>query len=260
MDTDKTNKLNKSSTVGKAFLILEQMASSQKPFSVSELSERTGFDKTTTYRLLMTLVDLGYVYRKNSSRDFQLGYKVISLGRNLLKENEVSDIINKALKTLSDITKETIHYAILDGNETVVIQKYKGSHLVNVDFQIGDRSPLSYTSIGKVITAYQDRNFIENIISAGLLKIAENTIDTPEKFMTELQKIRQQGYAIDDHEYSNDMRCIAVPIFEHGRNVRSGISISGPDSRFTLTKLQEFSIPMLKIARDLSENLGGNPW
>ena len=254
---DKGNKLNKSSTVAKAFLLLEKIALSSTPMSINKLSELSGFDKTTTYRLIMTLVELGYVYRPQSSRDYQLSYKVLSLGRNLLKDNEVNELIKNALIKLSEITGETIHYAVLDGKETVVTQKVKGSQLVAVDFQIGDRSPLSYTSIGKAISAYQSHEFIESIIADGLPKVTEKTIDTPEKFKEELKRIRNQGYAIDDHEFSNEMCCISVPIFDNDGNVRSGISISGPDSRFTLEKLEDMSISMLVISKELSQKLGG---
>jgi len=252
--------LNKSSTVGKAFQLLEKLAASKDPMTVASLTEITDFDKTTTYRFLMTLVDLGYVVRDEATRSFCLSYKIVSLGRNLLRENERTKMINEALKNLSEITQETIHYAILEGDETVVTQKVKGSYLVAVEFQVGDRSPLTYTSIGKAISAYQEDSFVQKIIDNGLVKKARNSIDEPAEFLEELKKIRKKGYAVDDHEYSDDMRCIAVPIFEHGGIVNAGISISGPDSRFTIERLKKLSIPMKEVSRNLSQKLGGIPW
>ncbi|MGL1892893.1 MAG: IclR family transcriptional regulator [Spirochaetaceae bacterium] len=259
MSINKSDKLNKSSTVAKAFLLLEHISQNSNPVSLNQLTELTGFDKTTTYRFLMTLVELGYVCREESSKNFKLSYKVLSLGKNLLRDNEVTEYIKHALEQLCEITGETIHYAVLDGKYTVVTQKVKGSQLVAVDFQIGDRSPISYTSIGKAISTYQSNEFIDSIIAQGIPQITEYTIVKPEQFREELNKIRIQGYAIDDHECSNEMRCIAVPIFEKGGVVRSGISISGPDSRFTIKKLKSMSIPMKKIANELSQKLGGMP-
>ncbi len=252
-----TKTLNKSTTVSKAFFLLEKIALTSKPISVSELSELTEFDKTTTYRLVMTLVELGYVNRYKETKYFQLSYKVLSLGKNLLQDNEVNELIKNALSKISEITGETIHYAVLDGKETVVTHKVKGSQLVSVDFKIGDRSSLSYTSIGKVISAYQNSQFIATIIANGLSKKTEHTIVNPDEFKESLIKIREQGYAIDDHEYSNEMRCISVPIFNQGGIVNSGISISGPDSRFTIKKLLEMKISMQIVAKELSQKLGG---
>jgi len=210
--------------------------------------------------MLITLIDAGYIIRDNISKRYRLSYKVISLSRSLLAENEISDLIRQTLIQTSKETHETLHFSVLDGDETVLVQRIKGTQLVSVDFQIGDRSKLHCTSIGKVILAFQDYRFIERIISKGLPKITGNTITDPDEFRKELQRIRSQDYAMDNLEYSNDMRCIAVPVFEGGGYVNSGISISGPDNRFTLEKLEDLKKPMLKASQKLSKKLGGLPW
>ena len=111
-----------------------------------------------------------------------------------------------------------------------------------------------------MLLVFQDVRDIEHVIAAGLPKLARNTITDPDTFRQELQRIRSQGYAIDDREFSDNMRCIAVPVFERRGRVNGGISISGPDSRFTLKKLEELKDPLLKASRELSKQLGGLPW
>lgn len=251
---------NKSSTALKAFQVLEAVAASSQPVSVQDVSEQVGTDKATTYRMLMTLVEAGYVLRDDVAKRYRLSYKVVSLSRNLLVENEVSALIRQTLKQISDETRETLHYSVLDGDEAVLVLRVKGTQLVTVDFQIGDRAKLHCTSIGKVLLAFQDTRYIEHIVAAGLVKLASNTITDPDQFRQELHRILSQGYALDDHEFSESMRCIAVPIFESGGRVHGGISISGPDSRFTLEKLAELKGPLLKASRELSKQLGGLPW
>jgi IclR family transcriptional regulator, KDG regulon repressor len=251
---------NISATALKALNVLEAVAATSQPISVPEVAEYVGVDKATAYRMLMTLVEAGYVVRHDASKRYNLSYKVVSLSRNLLAENEVSHLIRQTLKSISDETHETLHYSVLDGDETVLVHRVKGSQLVTVDFQIGDRSKLHCTSIGKAILAFQDIRFIEQILAKGLPKLARNTITDPNAFRQELQNIRSQGYAIDDREFAENMRCIAVPIFEGGCHVNGGISISGPDSRFTLKKLEELKGPMLRASRELSRQLGGLPW
>jgi IclR family KDG regulon transcriptional repressor len=254
------NSANTSSTALKALNVLETVAFSSQPISVTEAAEQVGIDKGTAYRMLKTLVDARYVTQDEISKRYRLSYKVISLSRNLLADNEVTELIRQRLERITDETHETLHLSVLDGHRTVIVLKVKGTQLVTVDFQIGDRESLHCTSIGKVLLAFQDIRYIEAFVAAGLPKMASNTITDPDEFRRELQLIRSQGYATDDHEFSDSMRCIAVPIFESGGRVHRGISISGPDSRFSFEKLEELKEPLLKASRELSEQLGGITW
>lgn len=247
-------------TALKALRALEIIAEAGKPLSAQETATRLGTDKVTGYRMLVTLEHAGYVVRDEYSKRYSLSYKVISLSRNLLAENEITKLVTQTLHELSTETGETLHYSVLDGDAAVLVQRVKGSQLVNVDFQIGDRAAMHCTSIGKAILAFQDTRYVEETIARGLPRRASNTITDPDEFRYELQRIRAQGYAYDDHEFSDTMRCVAVPVFQSGGRVRTGISISGPDSRFTVEKLGDLKRPMQRAARQLSQHLGGMPW
>lgn len=249
-----------SSTTFKALRVLEAVAASPQPMGLSDVAEAVGFDKSTTYRMLNTLAEAGYIVRDDLAKRYSLSYKVVYLSRNLLAENEVMRLSHQMLERITAETGETTHLCVLDGQQTVLIQKVKGTQLVAVDFQIGDRSPLHCTSIGKALLAFQDVRYIEEVIAAGLPKMASNTLTDPEAFRKELHLVRAQGYAIDDHEFSDSMRCIAAPIFEPDGHVGMGISLSGPDTRYTLQRLEELRGPLLRAAWDLSERLGGAPW
>ena len=249
-----------SSTALKALRTLEIVANTAHELSVQELAEKLESDKTTAYRMLITLEEAGYVTRDEYTKRYGLTYKVVSLSRNLLAENEVSKLVIQTLREVSSETQETLHFSVLDRDEAVLIHRVKGSHLVNVDFQIGDRSPLHATSIGKVLLAYQDYRYIEKMVSNGLARYAENTKTDPDELRRELQLIRSQGYAFDDHEFSDSMRCVAVPVFAGGGRLAGGISISGPDFRFTHEKLQELKEPLMEGGNHLSRHLGGLPW
>lgn len=249
-----------SSTALKALRTLDIVASSSSDLSIQDVADRLKTNKITAYRMLVTLYDAGYLVRNEATKRYRVSYKVVSLSRNLLAENEVTSLIVRTLKELSKETQETLHYSVLDGHEAVLIHRVKGSQLVSVDFQIGDRSPLHCTSIGKVLLAYREPGFIDNFITAGLIPLTSNTIVDPENLRKELERIKAAGYALDDHEFADNMRCIAVPVFENGGVVRAGISISGPDSRLTIDKLQELKDPLTEASSTLSRQLGGIPW
>lgn len=252
--------VSKSSTVLRALKVLEVVGETREAISAADVANEIGADRSTTYRMLATLEDAGYVVRDESGKRFKLSYKVISLGRNLLAQDEQDELIRAALRELATATEETVHYSILEGHETVIIMRAKGSQLVSVDFQVGDRAAVHCTSIGKALLAYESPAIIEDVIGRGLPLVAKNTITDPEVFRTELQRIRSQGYAIDDREFADEMRCIAIPIFGSGGRVKGGINFSGPDSRFTYEKLDELRDQTVKVTRRLSQQLGGVEW
>jgi DNA-binding IclR family transcriptional regulator len=246
-----------SSTALKALRVLEVVAAEPRPLSLAEVARRSSLDKSAAHRMLATLLSAGYVHRDPDSRRYALSYRVVSLSRNLLADNEVVRLARATLEDISARTGEGVHLAVLDGRETVLVQRVKGSQLVAVDFQVGDRSQLHCTSIGKALLAWQEPAEIEAVITAGLPALTANTITEPDALRRELARVRERGYAIDDREMYENMRCIAVPVFERDVPVRMGISCSGPDGRFSLEYLEWLRGPMVTGARELSEKLGG---
>ncbi|WP_162909324.1 IclR family transcriptional regulator [Aggregatilinea lenta] len=242
----------------KALAVLEIVANAPRGLQLSEVSAELGFDRSTTYRLLNTLIAAGYIVRDGSKR-YNLSYRLVTLSRHLLADNERSRASREIMEWIAHETGETIHLSALDGMEEVLIQRVKGTQFLIVDFQIGERFSLHCTSVGKVLLAYQDERLIEQVIAAGLPQMASNTITDPDHLRQELRHIRSTGYAIDDHELADHMRCISVPVFEADGRVMVGLSISGPDTRLSLEKLEEYKVPLSEGARELSERLGGAP-
>jgi DNA-binding IclR family transcriptional regulator len=246
-----------STTTLKALHVLEAVAAEPRPLSLREVAARAGMGRSATHRMLATLVAAGYLHQEASTRRYAMSYRVVTLSRNLLAENEVVRLARQTLERVASATQEGVHLEVLDGTETVLVQHVKGTQLVAIDFQVGDRSQLHCTSIGKALLAFQDEAFIEAILAAGLPALTAHTITEPDELRRQLANVREKGYAIDDRETDDDMRCISVPVFERDVPVRMGISCSGPGSRYTLDYLERLSEPLLAASRDLSEKLGG---
>ena len=158
---------------------------------------------------------------------------------------------------ISEETGETVHYSVLERDAAVLVYRVKGTQRVAVDFQVGDRSPLHCSSIGKVLLAFQDVRATEAVLARGLPKVAPNTITDPETLRRSLARIRSDGYAFDDLEFAPDMRCVALPVFEKGGEVPGGLAISGPASRFDSEKLASLRDIAMVHATALSRELGG---
>ena len=248
---------NKSTTALRALKVVEVLAEARAPLAASEVAAIIGTERSTAYRMLMTLMEAGYVVRDARTRGYRLGYKLLSLTRGLLSNDERAEMIGDCLREISARTGETTHYSVLDRDQAVLVQRSKGAQLVAIDFQVGDRAALHCTSIGKLMLAYQGARLVDDVIRQGLVKLARNTITDPERLRSELRKIRAQGYAYDDFEFADDMRCVAVPVFESDNSLAGGISLSGPSSRFTTQKLRELRDCALEAAGRLSRKLGG---
>jgi DNA-binding IclR family transcriptional regulator len=248
---------NKSATALRALRVLEALAQSRHALSASEVAGIIGVERTTAYRMLMTLREAGYVVRDQHQRAYRLGYKVLTLSRAMLSGSERTELIAACLREISARTGESAHYSVLERDCTVLVQRSTGTQLVTIDFQIGDRAPLHCTSIGKVLLAYQDPAAIETVIDGGLPRFARNTITDPASLRAELRKVRAQGYAYDEMEFADDMRCVAVPVIEKDGRVTSGISLSGPASRYSRQKLRELRDCAMAAAHEVSLKLGG---
>ena len=248
---------NKSATALRALKVLEALAQSRDALSAAEVAGIIGAERTTAYRMLMTLMEAGYVVRDQRARAYRLGYKVLTLSRALLSGNEKTELVAACLREISARTGEAAHYSVLERDCAVLVQRSTGTQLVTIDFQVGDRAPLHCTSIGKVLLAYQDSAAIEAAILGGLPRFARNTITDSTRLRAELRKVRAQCYAYDDMEFADDMRCVAVPVIEKDGRVTGGISLSGPASRYSRQKLHELRNCAMAAARELSLRLGG---
>jgi DNA-binding IclR family transcriptional regulator len=247
---------NISGTALKALSVLDFVSGHRNPVTVADVVDGLGMDRAGAYRMLLTLIEAGYVTRV-SDRGYRLSFKVVSLARYLLEDNTRDQQITDCLRAISEETEETVHYSVLEGHSAVLAKRIKGTQRVAVDFQLGDRSPLYCTSVGKVLLAYEDARLTEAVLTNSMPKVAPNTITDPDAFRASLRHIRPERCAFDDLEFAEDMRCIAGPVFEAGGTVPGAIAISGPASRFDMAKLEELRDVVQRHADALSVNLGG---
>lgn len=250
---------NKSSTALRAFRVLETVAGSSDPLGVGDIARLTGLDRATCYRMLRTIEQAGYIVRDSTTKGFRPSRRIISLAKNLMGDDESRMLVARTLKQISQVTGETSHFSEIDGDSAVLTQRSKGAQLVAVDFQIGERYPLHTTSVGKSILAHQDETALSSYLNRPLTALTPRTITDPAHLRKELQKIRETGIAYDHGELAEGMNCVAVPVHGAGGAVLAGISISGPDSRFTEEKLKHLAKVILEHSSQLTRALIGEP-
>ncbi len=249
------SRVKRSSTVLKALRVLEEIGEHVNGISLSEAAALAELDRSTAYRLLTTLVDAGYLVRSDETKKYRLSYKLVSIGRLLLASAGPDEIIRETLAKLSRETQEAANFSVLNGHQAVIRLLSKGSHLLSVDFKVGDRSDLHCTSIGKVLLAQQDERFIQEVLAQPLPKVASRTITDPNALRLELAKIRECGYALDVAEFADDMCCVAAPVFGADGALLGGINLAGPRTRFGPKRLHELAQLLLKAMGGLSQAL-----
>lgn len=241
------------------FAVLEYVAEARRPVTVADVCTSTGLDRPTAYRALLTLVEAGFVLRGGGTKTYELSHKIVTLARHMLLPSSRSEAIRATLRKIVEVTGETCHYSVLEGFETVTTLREKGGQIVTVEFKIGDRGQLHATSIGKALLAYQDDDYIEAALRRPMPRLTAHTIVSSHALRSELEKVRSCGLATDNHEMIEGMRCVAVPIFDVRSKVRSGLSMSGPASRYTDDYLRRLGAVLIHHASELSELPAGRP-
>ena len=195
------------------------------------------------------------------TKNYQLGFKLLDLGNLLLSEIDLRSEARPYLIRLSESVKETIHLVVLDDDKALYIDKvdlYPKSSGLQMVSRLGSRIGLHCSSVGKVLLANMEISEAEAIIArTGLIKRTANTITDPDQLMRYLATVRQKGYAIDNEENEEGIRCVAAPLRDEIGTVKAAMSISGPTTRITLDRIEtELKGRVCETANQISAKLG----
>jgi DNA-binding IclR family transcriptional regulator len=248
---------NLTQSVLKALDILEYLASANRPLSAQEVAQRCGLSRPTAYRLLNTLLTRNYVTSSRGSGRYQIGPMGLSLGKSFLDRLDLPELAKPKLRELSQVSRETIHLGVLDGPAVLYVGKVDGPQSVRMHSAIGTRNPLYSTAMGKAILAFipcaERKELLDQIT---LVARTPSTITDRAALADHLERVRAQGFAIDDMEDQEGIRCVGAPIFDHTGRVTAAISISGPAYRLSNSRLQELATSVMEASEAISEKLG----
>ncbi|HEX5567570.1 MAG TPA: IclR family transcriptional regulator [Streptomyces sp.] len=237
----------------RAFDLLERMADAGGEVGLSELSAGSGLPLPTIHRLMRTLVACGYV-RQQPNRRYALGPRLILLGESASRL--LGTWARPHLARLVEGTGETANMALLDGDEVVYVAQVPSRHSMRMFTEVGRRVLPHSTGVGKALLAHLPAEEVRALLArTGMPAATERTITSPEVFLAALERVREEGYAVDDNEQEMGVRCVAVPVPD--APTAAAISVSGPAGRVTDAARDTF-VPLLKeVARDLSAILAG---
>lgn len=242
--------------VERALNILEATANRRDGLTNSEISRKLGIPKSSASYILRTLERRGYLRRDTESGRYRLGLKILSLGGDAQANLDIADVALPFMRALEEKIHMTVHLAVLDQGEAVYIEKVETPGFFKVNTWVGRRMFLHSTSVGKCLLAWLPKQEVETIVKQqGLKKRTPKTITTMTRLLVDLERVKNEGYAVDDEENSLGARCLGAPVFEVTGTVIAALGASG-----TLTQVEEDSMPRLaeavkETARRISRQL-----
>ena len=218
---------------------------------VTELAEELDVNKSTASRVLSTFVDAGIVEKNRGTQKYKLGPAILQLSERYYKNFNIITAAKPIMEQLAHDIRESVHLCINSNNSAVVINQILSHSRLVVSAKIGNREPLHASSVGKCLLTFIGEQEREQMLGEIVYKpYTSKTILTQEALLEEIERVREQGYAIDDGEISEDIKCVAVPIFDRRGNCRYSLGTSGANSRMTPEKIARI-IPLMKKAAKL---------
>lgn len=239
--------------------VLEQFFGNDAESGLSELSRRLNLCKNNVFRLLATLELHQFIEQNKITGNYRLGLKNLELGQIFIKQTPLHRRLSKpVLEALVRECNETSELVILRGEQTIFLDAVESSHPVRVVPRIGVNIPAYCTAAGKVFLANSAEREAKLTFSVEeLRKYNPKTFTGLVEFEKNLKKIAEQGFAIEDEEFDSEVRSVAAPIYNYTRCVAGAISVSGPISRFSMTRIYDELAPLVKRAAEgISQQLG----
>ncbi len=259
----RTGSLNAQTTtirsVDRALDILESVAE-HGGMNLTQIAAELGQSPSTVYRVLTTLEQRQIVEVDHATQAWHVGPATFRLGSSFLRRTGLAERSRPVMRHLMETTGETANLGIERGGLVLFVSQVETHETIRAFFPPGTRSPMYCSGIGKALLGQYPEDLLQRYIrKTGLQKYTNKTITDAEHLRQDLEQIRQLGYAFDDEERTEGMRCIAAPVLDQYGDVVAGISVSGPTSRMAQDKIPVISAEVLRAAMDLSRALGAPP-
>lgn len=237
--------------------LLLAVGSAGRPMSLGELTDILGIDRSSVYRLVNTLKMRGLLSQSEETKSYSLGPAIWQLASQMRQSNPLLKVAREHVSALAKQTGETAHLATREGDQLVFLDYALTNQIVGVSMGSGRVEPLHCTSLGKALLVDFNAAELRELLGSGRLrKYTSQTITSLKKLSEECERIQERGYAIDDIEFREGVRCIAAPIRDFDGHVVAAIGISAPSSRLTTQRMLEVGEQVKATAHVVSEKLG----
>ncbi|WP_312518345.1 IclR family transcriptional regulator [Anaerospora sp.] len=239
----------------KAVKILEYLGTQPQGQGTSEIARQTQMNKTTVFKLLETLQLIGFVEKSLHDSRYKLGFGFIKIAHNSLQSLDIVNLTAPFLDKLNKETDETVHLAVLSEESLIYVAKLESTQAVRTISRIGRTAPLYCTGMGKAMLSTFSSEALEQYFNdTKLEQYTASTITDKQLLIAEIKKIKEQGYAIDNSEHEDDIRCIAVPLAAKG-HLYGAVSLSAPKYRMDDAVVNSYLPLVIGAQKNIQERL-----
>jgi len=225
---------------------------------ISDIAQAVGLHKATAHRIVTTLVNYGFLERLADEQKYKLGLELPNLGSKVLRHMDLRREAHPYMKQLVEEWDETCDLSLFDQGKIFYIEVIRGNRALTISAAVGQRLSAHATASGKLFLAYLPANELDAILSKPLEANTEKTITSPDKLRIQLEKIRNQGYAVDCEEYEPGVCAVATPIFNRGGQVIAALGCPSPITRMTPERITEIAEAYKEAAKAISSRMGYN--
>ena len=226
--------------------------------SIREISSKTGFPPATTHRIASTLVKRCFFNQDPVTKNYSLSLRFLELGTKVQQQFDLPTIARPHLKKLMSETGESANLAIGDGDSVVYLDQVQNdSSMLKIFTRLGTRVPLFSTGVGKMLLSRWSKTELDAYLKrTQLIPYTPHTLISRTQILKELERISARGYAVDNEEMEEGVRCVAALVFDHRQQVAAAVSISGAAMRITPDRIENFREKVKQCALDISHDLG----
>jgi len=244
-------------SVVRALTLLDALGDNGGEIGIAELSKKVRFHVSTSHRLLATLIAQGYARQNPETGRYGLGSRAFHLAESFLGQMDLRRAVRPFLERLCRETGETANLVILDGREAVYLDKVESPQSLRIFSRIGRRAPLYCTAVGKILLASRSPEDAETLLGGDPLEpLTRSTVTSRAQLRQELEKVREQEFALDIEECEDGACCIAVPVRSSRGETVAAVGVSGPNIRMHAQRTQELVPVVVRMGREASEQLG----
>lgn len=246
-------------SLDRGLMMLDAVARSSEPVSLSQLTTLLGIDRSSVFRLANTLKRRGFLAYPAGRKDYVLGSALWRLSHRYDWGTMLIRVAQGPMRELAAATNETAHLAIREGRHALFIDHATVNQVIMVSGQTGEMVPLYCTAHGKALLTDLDEPALRAVLGrAPLRKHSKQTIVGLSQLAEACVQIRAQGFATDDGEYLEGVRCVAAPIRGHDGAVLGSLGISAPTLRFPKERFKACGVQVADIARRISAELAAD--
>jgi DNA-binding IclR family transcriptional regulator len=242
-------------SVLRALRLLDLFERGRPEMSLAELVRRSGYSKSTTYRLLVTLEHAGWLER-GSNNTFRLTIKPFQVGSILVDSLELRREAGPIMARIAAELDETVYLVVADGTRAVCLERIDSGQGVRVaDLYVGGSQPLHLGAAPRALLAFDEDTLLPPLLAQGLSRRTENSLVDAKKLRADLAETRRRGYSISDEDVTHGIGAIGVPIMGPDGRAVAGLSVGGLRQRVIPPRPAHVAC-LLQASQEISTRLG----